>query len=172
MSRTGVHSPGSPVYGEVLQFLHEEAELLDGCKYAEWLALFASDIRYWMPVRTTRFLTDGDGFEEVAFFEENYASLRTRVKRLETETAWAETPPSRTRHYVSNLRVRAAEEADALFAVSSFLVTRTRSDHGHQLFTGERHDTLRRVEGTFTIASRKILIDQTVITNTNLSILF
>lgn len=173
MSFDASRAPGSPLYGEVAQFLYEEAELLDASRYADWFALFTEDIRYYMPVRTTRFLAAGDGFEpEMAFFDDNYISLKTRIKRLETDSAWAETPPSRTRHYISNIMVRPHEAFDSVLAISSFLITRTRSDHGHQLFTGKREDQLRKVDGVWKIAKRTILVDQTVITNTNLSILF
>jgi hypothetical protein len=53
------------------------------------------------------------------------------------------------------------------------MVTRTRSDHGYQMFTGRREDVLRRiVGGQFKIAKRRILGDQTVLTATNLSVMF
>jgi 3-phenylpropionate/cinnamic acid dioxygenase small subunit len=52
------------------------------------------------------------------------------------------------------------------------MVTRTRADHGYQLFTGRREDVLRLDGGAFKIARRRILVDQTVITNSNLSVLF
>lgn len=166
-------APGSPLYSEVVQFLYEEAEIVDASRYSDWLALFTEDIRYWMPVRTTRHLASGHGFEDVALFDDNHASLTTRVKRLETDSAWAETPPSRTRHYITNILLRAPENKDdTVLVVSNFFITRTRADHGYQLFTGRREDALRRVGGELKIAHRKILIDQTVITNTNLSILF
>lgn len=172
MSYDATFAPGSSLYGEVAQFLFEEAELLDASRYSDWLALFTDDIHYYMPVRTTRFLSAGEGFEEMAFFDDNYISLKTRVKRLETEYAWAETPPSRTRHYISNVMVRSHEARDSVLSISNFLITRTRSDHGHQIFTGRREDVLRRVGDDLKIAKRTIYGDQTVITNTNLSILF
>jgi hypothetical protein len=41
------------------------------------------------------------------------------------------------------------------------------------LFTGQRQDVLRRPDaGDFKIASRRILIDQTVLSGSNLSIFF
>jgi hypothetical protein len=55
---------------------------------------------------------------------------------------------------------------------SSFLITQTRSDLDYQMFTGTRDDRLRPAGDTFVIASRSILIDQTAITSTNLSIFF
>ena len=44
--------PGSPLYGEIVYFLYREAELLDSGRFGEWVASFADDIRYTMPVRT------------------------------------------------------------------------------------------------------------------------
>jgi 3-phenylpropionate/cinnamic acid dioxygenase small subunit len=166
-------APGTSLYGEVLEFLYREADLLDSYRFEEWLALFAPEIRYDMPVRTNQFRAAGEGFQQMAFFDDNFASLKTRVKRLETEFAWAETPPSRTRHFVSNVLVAPGERDDELAVRLNFMITRTRSDHGYQMFTGRREDTLRRVPGgRLEIVRRRIFGDQTVITNTNLSVLF
>jgi len=166
-------APGTPLYSRIVEFLYREAELLDGYRFGEWLALLADDIRYDMPVRTTQFRAEGEGFQEVGFLDENLSSLRTRVKRLETDTAWAETPPSRTRHFVSNVLAEPGARPDELAVRSCFMVTRTRADHGYQLFTGRREDVLRLVDGgAMKLARRRILVDQTVITNSNLSVLF
>lgn len=164
--------PNTELYGRVTRFLYHEAELLDTYRFADWLALLSPEIEYRMPVRTTQFLTAGEGFHDFEFFSENIDSLTTRVKRLETEFAWAEVPPSRTRHFISNVIVEEPEGADGLDVRSSFLVTRTRQDLDYQMFTGVRHDRLTPTEDSFVIARRKILIDQTVITATNLSVLF
>ncbi len=166
-------APGTPLYGEVVEFLYREADLLDTYRFSDWLDLFAEDIRYDMPVRTNQFRAAGEGFQEMAFFDETFVSLKTRVKRLETEFAWAETPPSRTRHFVSNILVAPGEHAGELAVRLNFMVTRTRSDQGYQFFTGRREDALRHLPGGgFKIARRRILVDQTVLTNTNLSVLF
>src|SRR5690349_5319537 len=39
----------------VEQFLYREARLLDERRFHEWLELFTEDLRYWMPVRTSRY---------------------------------------------------------------------------------------------------------------------
>lgn len=165
--------PGTTLYGEIVEFLYREADLLDSSRFSDWLALFAEDIHYIMPVRTTEFLSGGAGFQETAFFDDNLQSLRTRVRRLETDSAWAETPPSRTRHFVSNVLVAPGSSAGEYVISVNFIVTRSRGDQGYQFFTGRREDTLRReASGQLRIARRRILVDQTVITATNLSILF
>jgi 3-phenylpropionate/cinnamic acid dioxygenase small subunit len=170
--RTTCH-PGTSIYGEIVGFLYFEANLLDSYRFDDWVTLFTDDIRYDMPVRTTQNRKNGAGFQEVGFFEDNLLSLQTRVKRLGTDAAWAETPPSRTRHFVSNVIVTPGSSPSEFAVQSSFMITRTRSDRDYQIFTGQREDVLRRVGiADFKIARRRILVDQTVITGTNLSILF
>ncbi len=166
-------APGTAEYGEIVEFLYREADLLDDHRFGDWVLLFAEDIRYDMPVRTTQFLAKGEGFENVGFFDENIHSLRIRVRRLQTGTAWAETPPSRTRHFISNILATSEPTTGEYFVRSNFIVARTRAEQGYQMFTGRREDTLRRGGGSgFLIARRRILIDQTVVTATNLSIFF
>jgi 3-phenylpropionate/cinnamic acid dioxygenase small subunit len=166
-------APGSAIYAEVVEFLYREADAFDSYRFDDWLQMLAPDIEYTMPVRTTQFLVDGKGFNaEATFFSDNLESLTTRVRRLETEFAWAETPPSRTRHFVNNVLIEHAEDGE-LDVRSSFMITRTRQDNGYQLFTGERQDRMRRGDdGRWLVARRVILPDQTVITATNLSIFF
>jgi 3-phenylpropionate/cinnamic acid dioxygenase small subunit len=161
--------PHTELHGRVVQFLSHEAELLDTYRFTDWLALLSPDISYRMPVRTTQFLPDGEGFHDFDFIHDDFATLETRVKRLETEFAWAETPPSRTRHFVTNVIV---ETGDDLLVRSSFLITRTRSDLDYQMFTGRRDDRLIDTGDGFLVGDRTILIDQTAITATNLSIFF
>lgn len=165
--------PGSPLHAEVVELLYREADALDNYRFSDWLEMLAPELEYVMPVRTTQFLVDGKGFNgEATFFSDNLESLTTRVRRLETEFAWAETPPSRTRHFVSNVLVEPAGDG-RLDVRSSFMITKTRQDTGYQLFTGERQDGLRRGEdGAMLFARRVILPDQTVISATNLSIFF
>ncbi len=165
-------APGTSLYGTILEFLYREARMLDDCRFQEWIGLFSEDIHYTMPVRTTQFRSRGAGFEEVSFFDDNINSLTTRVQRLQTDTAWAETPSSRTRHFLTNVMVDVGERPDEYAVSVNFMVTRSRGDQGYQLFTGQRDDVLRRIDGAFRIARRRILVDQTIITGTNLSILF
>lgn len=165
--------PHTEQYGRVLEFLNAEAELLDRSAFLEWVELFTKDVDYRMPVRTTQFAIDGEGFHDFDFIVDDWQTLYTRAKRIETEFAWAETPPSRTRHFVTNLRLTETDDgSNELAARVNFLVTRTRQDLDYQMFTGSRHDLIVPDGDGFKIKRRTILIDQTVITSTNLSILF
>jgi biphenyl 2,3-dioxygenase beta subunit len=97
--------------------------------------------------------------------------LESRVRKLETGYAWAEDPPSRTRHLVTNVRL-ISDNADGLVVETNFHLYRTRLNSEEDSWIGLRRDLLRRKEGTFEIADRKIFLDQTVILSRNLSNFF
>ena len=160
---------------EVEQFLYEEAALLDARKHREWLALLADDVRYWMPIRRTVMQADLDlEFTkpgEMAYFDDDRAMLEMRVKKLESGSAWAEDPPSRSRHFVSNVRITGVA-GDEITLDVCFLLRRTRLNSELTEWFGRREDVLRRVGGALRLARRHIFLDQTVIPTTNMSTLF
>lgn len=160
------------VYREVCELLYEEAELLDDGKFEEWLELLTGDIVYEMPVRVTREKGAGQGFvDDVKHFEENRFSLEQRVHRLDTEYAWAEDPPSRTRHFVTNIRPLPSDEQDEVVIRSYLLLYRTRGDTpDYDILSAERKDVLRSVGGSWKIARRTIFVDQTTLDINNLSV--
>lgn len=160
---------------EVEQFYYEEAALLDAHRYDEWVELFTDDTRYFMPIRRTRtrremskeFTQPG----EAAFFDDSKHVLRGRVAKLNSGTSWAEDPPSRTRHIVTNVRVVDAEGAE-MTVHTNFLLYRTRLKSEEDQWIGSRVDTLRRVDDTLKIASRSIYLEQTLLLSRNLSNFF
>ena len=94
-----------PAHLAAHQFLVEEAALLDSADYEGWLGLLTEDIEYLMPVRVTTARGAGfDALADMAHFDEDMHALRKRVQRLATDHAWTEDPPSRTRHFVTNVR--------------------------------------------------------------------
>jgi ethylbenzene dioxygenase subunit beta len=173
-SGSSVIRADSPEYADVLEFLYLEAELLDSGKFEEWLKLLADDIVYHMPARLTTRKRNESGFSETTdIFTENLASLRVRVARFGTSFAWAEDPPSRTRHFVTNVRVQRSDDVDELDVRVNLMLYRSRADQPiPDLFSAERHDRLRQVSGSLLLARRIIYLDQTVVNARHLSILF
>lgn len=157
----------------VQDFLFQEAALLDDRQNRAWLDLLAEDIFYRAPTRDTLYGVERDAeFSDahgMHYLNETKATLTTRVAKLESNTAWAEAPPSRTRRFITNVRVT-AQENDALHVTSYFHVYKSRLEATEDLYIGERRDVLRRVGTTFEIARRLILFDQTVLLVKNISI--
>ena len=159
----------------VEDFLFLEAELLDDRKLREWLDLLTDDVRYWMPLRHKLLERPEDLSDELAkpgegyYFNDDKKSLRIRVERLYAKNAWAEMPPSRTRHLISNIRIK-KDDGLEISVHSNFIVYRTRMEADQDIFVGTRQDLLRRVDGALKIVKRTIILDQAVLSAKNISV--
>ena len=98
--------------------------------------------------------------------------MQRRVARLDTGMAWAEDPPSRTRHFVTNVEVQPGDKEGELKVYSNFIMYRTRAETEEDFYVGSRQDVLRIVGGDFEIAYRRIVLDQNVLLAKNVSNFF
>jgi phthalate 3,4-dioxygenase subunit beta len=158
-----------PAHLAAHQFLVEEAALLDAADYSGWLALLAEDIRYVMPVRVTT-ARGAPASNGMGHFDEDMYALRKRVQRLATDHAWTEDPPSRTRHFVTNIRTFRAGPGE-LKVESALLLFRSRGDtRDADLISAGRADLLRETPGGLMLARREITVDEAVLRTQNLAV--
>ena len=163
----------SPQHLEAWQWLVEEAYLLDAQRYDQWLDLLTEDIRYLMPVRVTTARNAGfDTLADMSHFDEDRYSLRKRVARFQTEHAWTEDPPSRLRHFVSNVRTFATQDESELRVDSYVLLFRSRGDvREPALVSASRSDRLRRCQDhQLRLAFRRVEVDESVLRMQNLAV--
>jgi 3-phenylpropionate/cinnamic acid dioxygenase small subunit len=155
----------------VTTFLVDEAEVLDRGAYRRWLDFLSEDVVYRMPVRVTVAHTLADSLlKGMDHFLEDRYSLVKRVERFETDHAWTEDPPSRTRRFVTNIRVWAGDE-DGLVAKSYLLLFRSRGDtRPPEWVSVERTDILRRIGQGLQIAERLVVVDESVLRTQNLAV--
>lgn len=160
---------------EIEQFLFHEAMLLDDRRWDEWLDLLADDLEYWIPVRSTRALGDEMNefakLGESAFFDDDKPSMEMRVRKLRTGYAWAEDPPSRTRHCVSNVRL-GEPSGDELLVHCNFMLYRSRLANDEDLWVGRREDLLRSAGTGWKIVNRHVYLDHVSLSSKNLSVFF
>jgi 3-phenylpropionate/cinnamic acid dioxygenase small subunit len=158
-------------------FYYLEADMLDDRRLREWLELMDDDVHYWMPVRHNPLGRPEDIEDELSkerdayYFSDTKKTLKIRVERVYAKNAWAEMPPSRTRHLISNIRVK-NDDGTVIDVHCNFMCYRTRMEADADLFVGTRHDLLRRVDGGFKIARRKIILDQATLKAKNISVFF
>jgi 3-phenylpropionate/cinnamic acid dioxygenase small subunit len=166
---------------EIEEFLYYEADLLDERRYEDWLALVAEDVRYWMPMRRNVKVDDiereftREGLD-ISWFDEGKETLTRRVRQIQTGIHWAEEPVSRISHMVSNVRLLEASPSWAdpveVTVRCRFLIYRNRVETETDILVGKREDLLRRVDGQWRIARRKIVLDQNVLLTKNLTFFF
>jgi p-cumate 2,3-dioxygenase subunit beta len=140
---------------DVEDFLFLEADLLDEWRLPEWLELFTEDATYFVPA--TDLPSDASPDTSLFYVADDRFRLSERVKRLMKRTAHAEFPHSRTRHLVSNVRIRERAE-DELFVSAAFLVFRTKEGVTDSYFGSHRY-RLATGAGKLRIREKRCLLD-------------
>lgn len=167
---------------EIEEFLYEEAALLDERHYTEWLTLLTDDLAYFMPLRRNVKFGEQAAREntrigkDISWFDEDKWTLSKRVEQIMTGIHWAEEPFSRVCRLISNVQLTdATPSLDApqeLTVRSRFLIYQNRVEYETNLFVGKRNDILRRAGDSWKIARREIILEQSVLTAKNLTVIF
>jgi 3-phenylpropionate/cinnamic acid dioxygenase small subunit len=165
---------GSAIYNRLLETLYDEAAALDERRFDDWTNMLAKDLVYTAPIRLTRTgpNRDRDVMRTMFHFDENYGSILMRTGRLQ-KSAWAEDPPSRCRRFITNVRVGECETAGEYEVVSYLFLERSRGDNpDNERMTAERRDVWRDVDGSYMLARREIIVDQSVLGMSNFAVFF
>lgn len=139
---------------DIETFLYEEASLLDSWRLDEWLALFTGTGRYLVP--SGDLPEDADPDKTLFYIADDAILLRERVARLHKRNAHAEWPHSKTRHFISNVRIRT--EVNEIIVNCAFMVHRYRSGDT-TLFVGASQYRLVESDGRIRIAEKRCKLD-------------
>ena len=144
----------------VAQFLYDEAALLHEWRLDEWLALFHPEAAEYL-IPSPEDLSN-DPATTLHLVHDPMAVLRGRITRLKSKHAHAESPRSRTRRQIANVRVW--QGPGHLLSRSVFDVIRVRGGmvdryvgvYEHQLLPTDDVDT------PWLIGRRRVLIDHNI----------
>ena len=134
-------------------FLYHEAALLDSWKLDEWLALLTEDATYRVPSNDR---PESDPRTALFMIADDIRRIRARVTRLKDPHAHAEYPRSRTRRFISNVRI---VEQNPLRVEANFIVYRFRGNDDKREYVGHYRYTLVPEKGSFRIKSREAILD-------------
>ncbi len=154
-----------------------EAAQLDAHRMAEWLEWLHPEFRYEVPIPVARDDPGQPQYSSTGFLAvEVRGSIELWVQRVSgdlIELAYAENPPVRTRHFVTNVGIARSEETGHLHVVSNVLVTWSRRSDPPLFASGERHDVLvDRGDGGLLLRSRRVLLDSEVVHLSHLRVIF
>jgi 3-phenylpropionate/cinnamic acid dioxygenase small subunit len=119
---------------DLIDFVVNEAHLLDTRRYEEWNALFTDDAFYWVPLVPDQ----EDGLNHTSHLYEDKLLRELRIERLKSPRAFSQQPQSRCHHL---LQVPVVEQFDA---ESNSFVVRTEFH-----YTESQGDELQFYVGTF-----------------------
>jgi 3-phenylpropionate/cinnamic acid dioxygenase small subunit len=153
---------------EVTTFLALEAELIDSRAFAQWVELVDEDFTYKVPVPVTPDNPAAPAYDSDSFVlhETRQTLIDHWFSRYEPEMweiAWAENPPVRFRHFVSNVRVRHTDAPDVLDVRSNAIVSAARQSSPTTTLHVERFDTIARVEDGYRLRARLAVPDETLL---------
>jgi benzoate/toluate 1,2-dioxygenase beta subunit len=134
------------------RFLYREARLLDERRFDEWQELFAQDGVYWVPLKPEQ----SDPLHHGSIIYDDRAGMATRFRRLAHPRVYAQIPPSRTLHVVTNVHVDDADGAkDEIDVLSALQVTEFHQGEQRHYAARCRH-RLRRSGGSYAIALKRV----------------
>ena len=135
---------------ELAQFLYREARLLDTHRLDEWLALYAEDATYWVPLAHNQ----PDPFEHSSIIHDDRTLMAARVRQYAHPRAHARLPATRTLHQVGNVLLL-EDEPEHLRVASTLVVIEYRQERQRHWGALVEH-RLRRITGGFLIAAKRV----------------
>ncbi len=152
------------------RFLYEEAHLLDHRQFDAWLRCLTPDIEYAVPLRSVRIDGQNEYSTQSFYMKETFDSLEARIARFATDYAWAEEPPSKTRHCVSNVFVEEDSPDEVRVRSNLVLLRYTMSQAVPAIVSAERIDLLRKSVGGLQLRRRNAFIDTSILGMQNFTV--
>jgi 3-phenylpropionate/cinnamic acid dioxygenase small subunit len=141
---------------ELAAFVAAEAALLDAGRHDEWLALFAEDGHYWVPLQGAR-QADPFGHHSIAY--EDRMLLALRIERLKNPRAHSQHPRSHCQHVLQRSVVEAAGpgavEPDTHRLRTPFVYIEARGD-AQLMLAGTCRHLLARRDGGWKIREKRV----------------
>ena len=141
-----------PSRDDLIDFIYDEARMLDEGRYTEWLDLWMPEGVYWMPLDYKQ--TDPDLVTSLLY--EDQFMLRLRVERLNGARTFSQKPKSRCHHVIQRPFVDEMDEGANRYVTTTFMhYVETRLDDQFLLAITATHE-LTVVDGKIRIAGKRV----------------
>ena len=136
----------------IIDFIYDEARMLDEGRYDEWLALWLEDGIYWMPLDYKQ----TDAKMTTSLMHEDMFMLKLRVERLNGARTFSQKPKSRCHHVIQRPFIDEFDEGAGRFKTNTSMhYVETRLDEQQLLALTAAHD-LVLVDGKLRIANKRV----------------
>ena len=137
---------------DIIDFIYQEARMLDEGRYDEWLSLWLESSIYWMPLDYKQ----SDPINATSLLYEDHFMLRLRVERLNGARTFSQKPKSRCHHVLQRPFVDVFEPLEGRFQTNTSVhYVETRLDEQILLALTVTHD-LKIDDGKLKIAGKKV----------------
>jgi 3-phenylpropionate/cinnamic acid dioxygenase small subunit len=137
---------------ELIDFVYDEARMLDEGRYTEWLDLWLPDGHYWMPLDYKQ----EDPIHVTSLLYEDIFMLKLRVERLNGARTFSQKPKSRCHHVIQRPFVDEMDDAAGRYVTNTSMhYVETRLDEQQLLALTATHE-LKLVDGRLRIANKRV----------------
>jgi 3-phenylpropionate/cinnamic acid dioxygenase small subunit len=137
---------------DLIDFVVNEARLLDAKRFEEWNQLFTDDAYYWIPLAPGQ----EDRINHTSHMYEDKLLRELRIERLKSPRAFSQQPPSRCHHLLQTPTVESFDEAANRFVVrSEFHYTEAQGDE-MQFYVGTCFHHLTVQEGALKMTLKRV----------------
>jgi 3-phenylpropionate/cinnamic acid dioxygenase small subunit len=144
--------PAEPTRQELIDFVVNEARLLDARRYEEWNALFTDDAFYWVPLVPDQ----EDGLNHTSHMYEDKLLRELRIERLKSPRAFSQQPASRCHHLLQTPTVEVFDAEAGHFVVrSEFHYTESQGDE-LQFYVGTFFHHLTLQDGALRMTLKRV----------------
>ena len=138
------------------QFLFNEVRLLDQREYQQWRELFGSTGLYWVPVNDT----DADPAINCSIIYATGQQLDDRLTRAGSSHFWADQPPIRSVHTVSNVSVERISDTEVKLLANQVIYLFRENDQRREvpleILPGTSTYSLSKIGGGWQIDLKKL----------------
>lgn len=132
-------------------FVAQEAALLDAGRFDDWLALFAEDGHYWVPLQGA---AQADPLSHNSIAYEDRLLLQLRIERLKNPRAHSQHPRSHCQHVLQRPVIEQDDDAGLALA-TPFIYVEARGEE-QLLLAGTCRHLLARHGDSFLIRRKRI----------------
>jgi len=141
---------------EVEQWVFREARLADEGDYDGWEALWTDDGVYWIPANGD----DTDPTSQMSILFDNRSRIALRVRQLKHDKRHSQNPKSRLRRILGNVEILDVDPSAVggdVVVGANFIVYESR-ERGTTIWGGRSEYRLRRVDGAWRMARKKVML--------------
>jgi ethylbenzene dioxygenase beta subunit len=143
------------------EILYYESSLISSHQLDEWTQLLHAEVRYWIPVRANRELGTEDLHRAnlICHIDDDKRTLVLRAQRAAGGFGYADNPPPRVRHFVTNVRILTVDK-DEVGVSSNVMVWRSHVGLPDHALIGGRVDRWVRNGDGWLLLERRVELDQ------------
>ncbi|MFS8935426.1 putative benzoate 1,2-dioxygenase, subunit beta [Cupriavidus taiwanensis] len=141
-----------PGRDDLVALVYEEARLIDEKRFDQWLALFADDGHYWIP------LVPGqqDGIDHASLMYEDRLLLQLRIERMRSPRAFSLQPEPRCLHVLQCPEIVAMAHHENTYLTRTRYIYVETAGETQQVYACTAEHTLSQQDGRLKIRQKRV----------------